>query len=275
MTCPSTCPSSRSAAPRARPGRSRARRSSDRGSPARPPTCCPARATSWSSRSPRRSRGGSGSSGAVAEDDDAAVEGGRVDEVEAAGRPGVVEPVVGRAGADEEGVHPQAQLVEEPGGHERVREPTEAVLQDAHAGLLFEVADGLDRIVVDDRRVVPLRIGERRRDDVLGQRVHPVAERVARAGRPRGSEAVVGVPTHQQRVAPLQQLELDPAAVVAEATGHGPVLRILDHAVEGHVGRVDDGTHSGNLATPGRAVLYRSAGQRSRNTSPRATSPGV
>lgn len=43
---------------------------------------------------------------------------------------------------------PEAQLVEQPRGHQRVREPAEAVLDDVPARLLLEVADRVGGVVV-------------------------------------------------------------------------------------------------------------------------------
>src|SRR2546429_246555 len=103
-----------------------------------------------------------GAAGSVGEDGDAAVEGGRIDEFERARRSGPVKQVAGCAGTEEEGVQPQAQLIEQPGGHQRVRKGAEAILHDVGAGLLPEVADGVDRVVIYDGRVVPLRVGEGR-----------------------------------------------------------------------------------------------------------------
>src|SRR6185312_17495305 len=89
----------------------------------------------------------------VGKDHGAAVKTGRAGEFEAAGRPGAVEQVASRAGADEDWVHPQAQLVEQSRGHECVGQGAKAVLHNVGAGLLLEVTDGCDRVMVNDGRV--------------------------------------------------------------------------------------------------------------------------
>jgi hypothetical protein len=90
-----------------------------------------------------------------------------------------------------------------------VGDRAESVLHDIGARSLFELADGVDRVMVDDGGVVPLRIGQAGRDDILLDRVDPVRVRVTGAGRPDGGKTVVGAPADEDRVAPLQQLGLD------------------------------------------------------------------
>ena len=97
---------------------------------------------------------------------------------------------------------------------------------------------------LDHVGVVPLRVLQRRRDDVLRHRVDLVGDGVAGARRPDRREAVVGAPAHQQRVAGQGQIRLDLAeALVAGTAERRPQVRPLDDAVEGDVGRVDDLAH--------------------------------
>ena len=70
-----------------------------------------------------------------------------------------------------------------------------------------------------------------RRHDVLGHRVELVRERVARAGRPRRGEALVGDAAEQHRVGVAQDGVVELAGVVALELA-GPQVRVLDDVVE-------------------------------------------
>src|SRR5215207_7324741 len=67
---------------------------------------------------------------------------------------------------------------------------------------MLELPDRGGEVAFEHRGVGPLRVAERGRGDVLGQRVEAVRDRVVRVGglRPGGGEDVVGAPAEEERV---------------------------------------------------------------------------
>src|ERR687896_751935 len=124
--------------------------------------------------------------------------------------------------------------------------PVELVLELAHLG--GRVA------AIEDRRVVPLRILQRRRDDELRHRVELVGE-LALTLRPGAGEALVGAPADQEGVGLpcLVQLELVSVVTAIELEAPPRVLEglapgRLHHAVERYeLGHNDPCCHLGLL----------------------------
>jgi hypothetical protein len=116
--------------------------------------------------------------------------------------------------------------------------------------LLLELRDRLYDVSAEHRRVVPLRVLERRRDDVLRHVVEPVGE-LALALRPGVGEAPPGDPAEQQRVRLERLVELELVALLAAADLEAPAgvlvvlrpARVLDYAVERHEFGYDDLCH--------------------------------
>src|SRR4051812_1464822 len=127
---------------------------------------------------------------------------------------------------------------------QQARHDPEAVLHDVLPGGLLEPRDLGGDVDVDHLRVVPVRLLQRRRDDVLAHRVEVVRDGVAGARLPHRGEAFVGAPAHQHRVTGQSQLRLDLSGpLVAGTAERRPQVRPLDDAVDGDVGRVDDLAH--------------------------------
>src|SRR5215213_4970349 len=123
------------------------------------------------------------------------------------------------------------QLLHQPVASGHLQLAVELLLQLAHLGRRVAA--------VEDRRVVPLRVLERRRDDELRHRVELVGE-LALALRPGAGEALIGSQPYQQGVGlpRLVQLELIPVVSAVELEGPTRVLesrlapRRLHDAVE-------------------------------------------
>jgi hypothetical protein len=114
--------------------------------------------------------------------------------------------------------------------------------------LRLELADGSRGVAaVEDSRVVPLRVVERRGDDELRHRVELVGE-LPLALRPGTGEALIGAPSDQQGVGLLRLLQLELVAIVTALELEAParVLEIrltarrLHHAVERYELRHND-----------------------------------
>src|ERR687889_971710 len=130
----------------------------------------------------------------------------------------------------------------------------ELLLQLAHLGRRVAA--------VEDRRVVPLRVLERRRDDELRHRVELVGE-LALALRPGAGEALIGASADQQgvRLSGLVQLELVAVVTPVELERPTGVLepglasRRLHHAVERYELRDNDPCwHPSPSSTPTRRL---------------------
>ena len=158
---------------------------------------------------------------------------------------------------DELRMNPQLELVEEAVFEQEPRHVTEAVLHDVAAVLVLEAAHLADDIASDHHSVLPLRVGERGRDDHLAHGVDAIRVRVAAAAGPRRREHVVGAAAHQNDVARLEQSRLDRVTFIGGAAlQRGPQMRSLDDAVERDVGGVDQLPHE-SVPSFGRRVRMR------------------
>jgi hypothetical protein len=97
-------------------------------------------------------------------------------------------------------VDPQADLVQQAVGQQRLGDGPEPVHQDVVAGLLLELGDLLGQVAGDDGGIGPVGLLQGGGGDVLGHGVDLVGEG-AGLGRPGLGEGLVGPPPHQQRVA--------------------------------------------------------------------------
>src|ERR671930_1764705 len=80
------------------------------------------------------------------------------------------------AGADDDRVDHQAELVHEVVLDQRLRQLRTAVNDDVALVPLLELRDRLDHVAVEHSRVVTVRVLQSGEDDVLGQRVELVGE---------------------------------------------------------------------------------------------------
>jgi hypothetical protein len=144
----------------------------------------------------------------------------------------------------------QPVLVDEVVLHQRLDQRVGAVDED----LAVESGHVVDR---DDVRVVPRRIAQRRRHDVLRHRVELVGEaRLVGAIRPRGGEALVGRAAEQERVGGHHLVDLELVALVAALELERPAAElellgapgVLHHAVEGDELRHHDLPHDSSLS---------------------------
>src|SRR4029079_5395394 len=103
------------------------------------------------------------------------------------------------AGAEHDGEDHQPPLVDEVGLEQPLNELGAPVHDDVALVCLAQLRHLLREVTPEHGGVAPLRALERRRDDVLRHRVELVGE-LAVAGRPRRGEALVGVPTEEQRL---------------------------------------------------------------------------
>jgi len=94
---------------------------------------------------------------------------------------------------------------------QRLDEPRAAVDEDVPRVALLELADLLDHVAVDDRRVAPGGIRQREGDDVRRHRVEVVGE-LALEARPRRRELLVGNAAQQ----------LAPAVIVSSTLNWSP-----------------------------------------------------
>src|SRR4051794_8167347 len=133
----------------------------------------------------------------------------------------------------------QVDLVHEVGVDEVLHEPVTARHLQLAVELLLELTHLSRRVAaVEDRRVAPLGVLERRRDDELRHGVELVGE-LAFAVRPGAGEALIGAPSEQQRVGAPGLLELELVSVVTAVELERPprVLEVrfaawrLHHAV--------------------------------------------
>jgi hypothetical protein len=116
--------------------------------------------------------------------------------------------------------------------------------------LLLDLRDLACELPVEHRRVVPLRVLERGRNDVLRHRVELVGE-LAIPGRPGCREAFVGPPTQKERLRGHRLVELELVAFLAPLDLEGPaaVLVVLPaaggfhDAVQRHELGYDDASH--------------------------------
>jgi hypothetical protein len=139
---------------------------------------------------------------------------------------------------------PEPDLVQQSRPDQLSGDRAIAVLQDVLAVLSLEPGDLLDQVAAQHLGVVPRRVGQGRRYDVLLDvvEVGRAGARVALVhGRPGGSHAVVGGAAHQQRVSCVGLLAGEGNGLLVEVR-RGP-RGVLDDAVEGDVGRVDELSH--------------------------------
>src|SRR3954447_8320636 len=153
----------------------------------------------------------------------------------------------------------EVDLVDEVALDQLLDEPVAARHLQLAVELLLECAHRAGRVTaVEDRRVVPLRVLERRRDDELRHRVELVGE-LALALRPGAREALIGAPAEQQGVGLPRLVELELVAVVTTVELEGPagVLEVrlasgrLHHAVERYELRHDDPCRHGSASSRG------------------------
>src|SRR5215208_7127355 len=110
------------------------------------------------------------------------------------------------------------QLLHQPVAPRHLQLAVELLLQLAHLGRRVAA--------VEDRRVVPLRVLERRRDDELRHRVELVGE-LALALRPGAGEALIGSQPYQQGVGLPRLVQLELIPVVSAVELEGPI-RVLE-----------------------------------------------
>src|SRR6478672_9100747 len=143
------------------------------------------------------------------------------------------------AAAEDRREHHQPELVDEVVLEQRIDERAAARDQDRPFGLVPELLQPAYDVARDDRRVLPLRIGQPVRDDVLRVVVELVRERTL-ARRPGRREAFVRHSAEELDVSVHQLVELELVAVVAPVVLEGPAsvlvvlraARILEDAVE-------------------------------------------
>ena len=115
---------------------------------------------------------------------------------------------------------------------QRVEELRAAGEKQVPAGLLLELSHRFHRVPLEQLRAGPLGLVQGRRDHVLGDAVHPLAELAgAFHGGPGRREALVGLPAHEERIAGLQLAPLELAGFLTEE-GEGPMAGLLADAVE-------------------------------------------
>src|SRR4051794_3103510 len=139
----------------------------------------------------------------------------------------------------------QPQLVDQAALEQRLRESAAA----ADEQLALEARQLVER---HDVRVVPVRVGQRARDDVLRHRVELVREaELVRAAGPGGREALVSNAAEQQRVRVHHLVELEAVALLAALEAERPAAalealgtaRVLEDAVERDELGDDDPAH--------------------------------
>src|SRR5215831_18883817 len=191
------------------------------------------------------------SGGLVGEEDHAVADRLRVDEMQGLLVAGLAEEA--RPVAEHDGEDLQPQLVDEVVLQQGVHKPEAGGHDDFSAEALLQVGDLLENVALQDRRVVPAGIFERRGHDVLGQAVQPVCQ-LAAPGGPLRSEPLVAPAAQQlslgaERLVERELVDLgvvldqtDPAAA-PEALVTG---RVLDDAVDGDVLADHDPSHFGS-----------------------------
>src|SRR5215213_316250 len=121
----------------------------------------------------------------------------------------------------------QVDLVDEVALDQLLHQPVAPRYLQLAVELLLQIAHLLRRVAaVEDRRVVPLRLLERRRDDELRHRVELVCE-LALALRPGAGEALIGSQPYQQGVGPPRLVQLELIPVVSAVELEGPI-RVLE-----------------------------------------------
>jgi hypothetical protein len=188
----------------------------------------------------------------VAEEDEAVANGLGVDEAHRLLVAGLVEEAL--AGPEHDGEDDQPQLVHQVVLDQRAPELIAGGDDDVSLELVLQLRDLAHHVALEDDRVAPVGILDRRRHDVLGHAVQPVRERAA-PGSPAHPEELVASPAEQPRLGAQRLLERDlvprcqilapelpePAAELEALLA----VRILDHSVERHVLRAahDDLSH--------------------------------
>src|SRR5439155_1351319 len=122
--------------------------------------------------------------------------------------------------------------------------------QDVSVELLLQLADLFGEVAVDHRRVVPLGVLQRRRDDELRNRVHLLPELAGAVHRrPRLRESFVGLATEELRLARHQLVELELVALFAavEPERPAPALGKLIARAINHLGL--PAVHDASLTT--------------------------
>ena len=121
----------------------------------------------------------------------------------------------------------EPKLVDQPLADERSRERGAPHHHQVAALGLAQLPDAGDGLIAGDAgRVVPrqLVVAQRRRHDVLGDRVHPVGERVAGALGPRRGHRLPRAPPEEQRVGVAQRVvEAAADGIVEERVRPAPV----------------------------------------------------
>src|SRR3954453_2221439 len=184
----------------------------------------------------------------VDEELDAVAEGSRLGEPQPLGLARTVEEPLARA--DDHRIDEQVEGIDEVVLDQRLRKLRATVNEDVSLVPLLEIPHLLDDIAAENRRVLPLGILQRRRDDVLRHRVEVVGE-LALEMWPTRRKSLVGDPPEQLRVGGhgLVDLELIACRTAGEAVGPADPLerlaaaRRLDNAVERHVLGHNDPAH--------------------------------
>src|SRR3954471_19017740 len=152
------------------------------------------------------------------------------------------------AGPEDHGKDHQVDLIDEVALDQLLDEPVAARHLQLAVELLLEPAHLSHRVAaIENRRVVPLRVLQRRGDDVLRHRIEFVGE-LPFALRPGAGEALIRAPSDQQSVGVPRLVELELVSVVPAVVFKGPprvlevrfAARCLHDAVEGYELRYND-----------------------------------
>src|SRR4051812_18622622 len=143
------------------------------------------------------------------------------------------------AASEERREEHQPELVDEIRLQERRHERAAPRDEDRAVGLVLELRDLLRDVLGDHGRVLPLRIRDRRRDDVLRIVVQLLGER-AFAGGPRRREALVGDAPEELSLRVHELVELELVSLIAAVVLEGPAAvlvalgtaRILEDSVD-------------------------------------------
>src|SRR4051794_31979640 len=184
----------------------------------------------------------------VDEELDAVAEGPRLPEPQPLGLAGAAEEPLARA--DDHRIDEQVEGIDEVVLDQRLGKLRAAVNEDVPLVPLLEAPYLLDDIAAENRRVRPLGILQRGRDDVLRHRVEVVGE-LALEIRPARGEPLVGDPPEQLRGGGhrLVDLELIAFRTAGEAVSPADPLerlraaRRLDNTIHRHVLGHDDPSH--------------------------------